>query len=110
MNQLNKIPEFELLSIRGAGTFGYVIEAFDKHRDTRVAIKRTHKVGNLISREFQILNELKGQENIINMHSTFYTIDSEGNMIQNFLFEYIPSILINKIRITKYSNQRKKRH
>ena len=55
----SSIPDYEPISLRGSGAFGYVIEAYDKIHDARVAIKRTHKVGNKLSREYQILSELK---------------------------------------------------
>ena len=40
----SSIPDYEPISLRGAGCFGYVIEAMDRIHNTRVAIKRTHKV------------------------------------------------------------------
>ena len=87
----NYIPQYEPISLRGSGAFGYVIEAFDKQNDTRVAIKRTHKVGKKISREYQILTELKDCEHIVKMLDTFYTINDDGKVIQNVVFEYVPS-------------------
>ena len=45
------IPDYEPISLRGSGAFGYVIEAYDRIHDARVAIKRTHKVGTKLSRE-----------------------------------------------------------
>ena len=52
------IPDYEPISLRGSGAFGYVIEAYDRIHDARVAIKRTHKVGTKLSREYEILSEL----------------------------------------------------
>lgn len=86
------IPEYDPISLRGAGAFGYVVEAYDKRLDERVAIKRTHKVGTKLSREFQILSELKGCANTVEMLNTFYTINDDGNVVQNVVFEYVPSI------------------
>lgn len=88
-----QIPDYDPISIRGAGAFGYVVEAYDSKNDIRVAIKRTHKVGSKLSREFQILNELKNCEQCVKMLDTFYTINEEGKVIQNVVFEYVPSNL-----------------
>ena len=44
---------------------GYVFEAIDDNRKQRVAIKRTQKAGNVVSREFEILSMLKGSSNVI---------------------------------------------
>jgi serine/threonine protein kinase len=87
----NYIPEYEPISLRGAGAFGYVLEAYDKKNDTRVAIKRTHKVGTKLSREYQILSELRDCDQCVKMLDTFYTVNDEGKVIQNVVFEYVPS-------------------
>lgn len=83
------IPDYEPISLRGSGAFGYVIEAYDKIHDARVAIKRTHKVGNKLSREFQILSELKDCDYIVKLLDTFYTVNDDGKVIQNLVFEYV---------------------
>jgi serine/threonine protein kinase len=85
------VPEYEPISLRGSGAFGYVIEAYDKKNDQRVAIKRTHKVGNKLSREYQVLAELRDCEHIVKMLDTFYTLNDDGKIIQNVVFEYVPS-------------------
>ena len=87
MNRVN-IPNYEPISLRGAGAFGYVIEAYDKTNDTRVAIKRTHKVGSKLSREYQVLCELKDCDQCVKMLETFYTVNDDGKVIQNVVFEY----------------------
>ena len=74
----SSIPDYEPISLRGSGAFGYVIEAYDKIHDARVAIKRTHKVGNKLSREYQILSELKDCDYIVKLLDTFYTVNDEG--------------------------------
>jgi serine/threonine protein kinase len=84
-------PDYEPISLRGAGAFGYVIEAYDRANDVRVAIKRTHKVGNKLSREYQVLSELKDCEQCVKMLDTFYTVNDEGKVIQNVVFEYVSS-------------------
>ena len=90
-NNLTTIPDYEPISLRGAGAFGYVIEAYDKSNDSRVAIKRTHKVGTKLSREYQILSELKNCEQCVQMLDTFYTVNDDGKVIQNVVFEYVHS-------------------
>lgn len=44
---------------------GYVFEAIDDNRKQRVALKRTQKAGNVVSREYEILSLLKGSPNVI---------------------------------------------
>ena len=85
----SSIPDYEPISLRGSGAFGYVIEAYDKIHDARVAIKRTHKVGNKLSREYQILSELKDCDYIVKLLDTFYTVNDDGKVIQNLVFEYV---------------------
>lgn len=85
----SSIPDYEPISLRGSGAFGYVIEAYDKIHDARVAIKRTHKVGNKLSREYQILSELKECEYIVKLLDAFYTVNDDGKVIQNLVFEYV---------------------
>ncbi len=86
------IPDYEPISLRGAGAFGYVIEAYDRMNDVRVAIKRTHKVGNKLSREYQVLSELRDCDQCVKMLDTFYTVNDDGKVIQNVVFEYVCSM------------------
>ena len=88
---MKNYPEMEPISLRGAGAFGYVVEAYDKNLDERVAVKRTHKVGNKLSREFQVLDELKDIDQCVKMMETFYTVNDDGKVIQNVVFEYVSS-------------------
>jgi len=44
---------------------GYVFEAYDSQNEQKVALKRTLKMGSIISREYQILNELKDSPNVV---------------------------------------------
>ena len=83
------IPDYEPISLRGSGAFGYVIEAYDRIHDARVAIKRTHKVGTKLSREYEILSELKDCEYIVKLMDTFYSVNDDGKVIQNLVFEYV---------------------
>lgn len=93
MNEVKLIPQFKPICIRGAGAFGYVMEALDVNSGNRVAIKRTHKVGKKLSREFQILDQLNDCENVVKMLTTFYTVNDDGRIVQNVVFEYVESKL-----------------
>lgn len=47
------------------GCVGYVFEAFDTENQRKVAIKRTTKAGEFISREFEVLERLRNCENCV---------------------------------------------
>lgn len=104
MRRSSMIPSYEPISFRGSGAFGYVIEAYDKINDMRVAIKRTHKVGNKLSREYQILAALKGCPQTVEMLNTFYSVNDEGNIVQNIVFEYVSNSLQQEIDKLEKSN------
>jgi len=53
-----------------------------------VALKRTQKAGNIISREYEILDMLRGKENVVQLLDFFYTIDDKQRIIQNTVLEY----------------------
>ena len=93
IKEFESIPNYVPLTIRGSGAFGYVIEAYDKDKDCRVAIKRTHKVGTKLSREYQVLTEIKDSDDIVKMDKVFYTLNDKGQIIQNTVFEYVPESL-----------------
>lgn len=40
------IPNYSVVRTIGHGTFGYVFEAIDNHTKSKVALKRTTKVGD----------------------------------------------------------------
>ena len=54
---------------------GYVFEALDLNRDCKVALKRTQKAGNIVSREYEVLSLLKGAPNVVQLLDFFYTVD-----------------------------------
>jgi glycogen synthase kinase 3 beta len=87
------VPDYVPLALKGSGVFGYVIEAYDRNRDIRVAIKRTHKVGTKLSREYEILSELKDCEYIVKLLDVFFTTNDDKKVIQNLVFEFVPSSL-----------------
>lgn len=59
------IPDYEPLALKGAGTFGYVIEAYDRINGIRIAIKRTPKLTNQLGREYEILLNIKDCKYIV---------------------------------------------
>ena len=93
LKEIESIPSYEPLTIRGSGAFGYVIEAYDKENDCRVAIKRTHKVGKKLSREYQVLSEIRDCDEVVRMEKVFYTLSDKGQIIQNTVFEYVSESL-----------------
>ncbi len=60
---------------------GYVFEAIDQNNNQRVALKRTQKVGNIVSREYEVLNKLKGVPNVVQMLDFFYSTDAKARLI-----------------------------
>ena len=103
--EMDSIPNYTPLTIRGSGAFGYVIEAYDKEKDCRVAIKRTHKVGKKLSREYQVLAEIKDCEDVVKMDKVFYSINDKGQIVQNTVFEYVDGSLETFITKTLENRQ-----
>ena len=59
------IPNFEFIKLLGSGSFGHVFEVIQKSDHKKYALKRIMKVGNIISREYQILEMLSNCDHII---------------------------------------------
>ena len=87
------IPDYVPLSLKGTGAYGYVIEAYDRKNDIRVAIKRTHKVGTKLSREYEILSEIKECPYVVKLLTVFFTTNEDRKVIQNLVFEFVPNSL-----------------
>jgi serine/threonine protein kinase len=98
------VPKYTFQKLIGSGSFGSVYKAKDNLTGLTVAIKRTTKKGTIISREYKILKEISGCENIVKLQEIFYTY-SDKNIIQNLVFEYFPMNLSKYIR-DRYSNSR----
>jgi len=62
---MGELPSLTPLKVLGNGAFGYVFEAYDNKRQCKVALKRTQKAGNIISREYEILQILRGVPNVV---------------------------------------------
>ena len=102
----SSIPDYEPISLRGSGCFGYVFEAMDRIHNTRVAIKRTHKVDKKLSREFEILSKIKDCDYVVKLLDAFYSVNNDGKTIQNLVFEFVSLNLESFIE----NYHKKKRH
>ena len=60
-----------------------VFDAWDENRKMRVALKRSQKVGNKVSREYTNLKKLEGCENVVQLVDFYYTFDLNQRVIQN---------------------------
>jgi len=76
------------LRVIGNGAFGYVFEAYDENRNMKVAVKRTQKAGNIVSREFEVMSLLKGAQNVVQLVEFFYSLDEKERLIQNIVMEF----------------------
>lgn len=74
-------PNYEITKVLGSGAFGFVFEAFDHNNQRKVALKRIEKLGNQLSREFEILLEVKESDHIVKI--LVYKTDNL-KMITNF--------------------------
>ena len=93
------VPNFRFESTLGSGSFGTVFKAFDIANNRLVAIKRSVKLGALVSREYLILKEVTECEQCIKLLDIFYTINDEGMCIQNLIFEFFPETLSKYIKL-----------
>jgi len=57
---------------------GFVFEAYDKESKQIVAVKRTQKAGEFVSREFEVLNRLKSCKNVVRMLEIYYSKGQDG--------------------------------
>lgn len=75
------LPNYEIIRVVGSGSFGYVFEAFDKNLNRRVALKRIEKVGNQLSREYEILFDIKDCDHVIKILDFYYSKTENGKLI-----------------------------
>lgn len=92
------LPNYEITKLIGSGSFGYVFEAIDKNKNKKVALKRIEKVGATLSREYQILWDLKNCENIVQILDFFYSKTEGNKLIQNIVFEFMSDNLENMLQ------------
>lgn len=74
-------PNLKPIKVIGNGAFGYVFQCFDQNRNCMVALKRTQKAGTVISREYEILEMLKGATNVVQLLDFFYSKDGKNRLI-----------------------------
>ena len=67
--------------LRNWFAIGYVFEAYDENRNMKVAVKRTQKAGNIVSREFEVMSLLKGAPNVVQLVEFFYSLDEKERLI-----------------------------
>jgi serine/threonine protein kinase len=65
-----------------------VFEAIDRTHKQKVAVKRTTKAGEYVSREFEVLDRLRDCKNVIKLLDIYYSKNEEGKTAQNLIFEY----------------------
>lgn len=59
---------------------GYVFEAYDHNKKRKVALKRIQKVGNKLSREYEILLDIKESDYVVKI-LVFSYISSPGLLL-----------------------------
>ena len=77
------IPNYRFDNIIGSGSFGTVYKAYDFNNFQYVAIKRSMKLGSLVSREFLILREVSECDQCIRLLDIFYSITEDNMCIQH---------------------------
>ena len=80
---------------------GYVFEAIDPHTGESVAIKRTSKSGEYVSREFEVLDRLRGCQKVVQLLNIYYSKNEEGKVVQNLVFEFCSQNLEEVIQMAK---------
>jgi serine/threonine protein kinase len=65
-----------------------VFEAFDRTHKKTVAVKRTTKAGEYVSREYEVLNRLRECPNVIKLLDIYYSKNDDGKTAQNLIFEF----------------------
>ena len=80
---------------------GYVFEAYDRDSRQTVAVKRTQKAGEYVSREFEVLDKLKDCKNVVRMLDIYYSRSDDGKTAQNLVFEFCNKNLEEVIQDTK---------
>ncbi len=65
-----------------------MFEAYDKLHKQTVAVKRTTKAGEYVSREFEVLDKLRDCPNVIQLLDIYYSKNDEGKTAQNLIFEF----------------------
>lgn len=88
---MEKFPCFEGYKFIGNGNYGHVFFSYDKKNNRRIAIKRTHKNGKLLSKEVKVYRVLGDCMYVPELYDVFYSIQDGEVIIQNLVFEYVES-------------------
>ena len=97
------LPDNYPVVVKGSGSFGHVFKAYDRTHDYLAALKVTHKVGPKLSREYDILSQIKDSEYIVKLLDAYYTMNDEKKLKQNLIFEFIPNNLEKYMKKIKKS-------
>lgn len=84
---------------------GYVFEAWDNTHQQTVAVKRTTKAGEYVSREFEVLDKLRDCRNVVRMLDIYYSKNEEGKTAQNLIFEFCKTNLEEIIQKMKSASE-----
>lgn len=101
-------PNYKLMKLIGKGTFGKVYYAIDMCTQEPVAIKRSPKWRNKVSREVDLLEKMQNSSNIIEVKSIFYTTTKKGYRVQNIVFKHMTYSLGKFIRLKKQEKEENK--
>lgn len=66
-----------------------------------MAIKRTSKSGEYVSREYEVLDRLRGCQNVVQLLNIYYSKNEEGKVVQNLVFEFCSQNLEEVIQNAK---------
>lgn len=78
-----------------------MFEAYDRKHQQTVAVKRTTKAGEYVSREFEVLDKLRDCRNVIKLLDIYYSKNEEGKTAQNLIFEFCKTNLEELIQQAK---------
>ena len=84
---MSQLPDIEIISKLGYGTFGIVYKAYDHINDRKIALKRSLKRYNDMSREYGNLRELKDCQNVVKIIDIFYSISNHFEIVQKLILE-----------------------
>ena len=63
-----------------------------------VALKRIEKVGKSLSREYEILFDVKNCDHVVKILDFYYSKNDNAKLIQNIVFEYMEDNLENMVQ------------
>ena len=81
---MEHLVRFEIAHFQSISFYiiGYVFMAEDRNNNNRkVALKRTQKAGNIVSREYEVLKLLEGAPNVVQLLDFFYSVDEKQRII-----------------------------